>query len=138
MSCCLALAWEHVINIDSEKGNNTQECIDGRVPCMNLSFAFQPGPEYQYRRNSTQYILHPGTHYLDDSTYDSPFTNLDYFAIVGNGSNSSDTVIECNAPNSSLAFLRCPMSILRELLSPTVLGLGTAPVETSVLLILQC
>jgi len=103
-SCCSAWAWEHVINIDSEKGNNTQECIDGRIPCMNLSFAFQPGPEYRYRRNSTQYILHPGTHYLDDSTYNSPFNNLDNFAIVGNGSNSSDTVIECNAPNSSLAF----------------------------------
>ena len=113
-SCCSAWAWEHVINIDSEKGNNTQECIDGRVPCMNLSFAFE------YRRNSTQYILHPETHYLDDSIYNSPFNNPDNFAIVGNGSDSSDTAIECNAPNSSLAFLKCPMSILRELPSHSV------------------
>ena len=98
-SCCSAWAWEHVINIDSEKGNNTQECIDGRVPCMNLSFAFE------YRRSSTQYILHPGTHYLDNSTYNSPFTNLSNFAIVGSGSDSSDTIIKCDAPNSGLAFI---------------------------------
>ena len=96
--CTCTTAWEHVINIDSEKGNNTQECIDGIVPCMNLSFAFQR----EYRRNSTQYVLLPGTHYLDNSTYNSPFTNLADFAIVGNG---SDSVIECNAPNSSLAFV---------------------------------
>ena len=98
-SCTCTTVWEHVINIDSERGNNTQECIDGRVPCMNLSFAFE------YRRSSTQYILHPGTHYLDNSTYNSPFTNLSNFAIVGNGSDSSDTIIECNAPNSGLAFI---------------------------------
>ena len=96
--CTCTTAWEHVIDIDPEKGNNTQECIDGIVPCMNLSFAFQR----EYRRNSTQYVLLPGTHYLDNSTYSSPFTNLADFAIVGNG---SDSVIECNAPNSGLAFV---------------------------------
>ena len=96
--CCTCTTWEHVINIDPEKGNNTQECIDGIVPCMNLSFAFQ----HDHRKNSTQYVLIPGTHYLDNSTYNIPFSNLADFAIVGNG---SDSVIECNAPNSSLAFV---------------------------------
>ena len=94
-------AWEHVIYVDPLEGNNTQECINGSVPCRNLSFAFEP----EYRRSSTQYVLLPGTHYLDNSTYGSPFTGLDGLAIVGNGSNSSDTVIECNAPNSGLAFV---------------------------------
>ena len=98
---CCAAAWEHVIYVDSLEGNNTQECINGSEPCRNLSFAFQP----EYRRNSTQYVLLPGTHYLDNSTYDSPFTDLDSLAIVGNGSNSSDTVIGCNTPNSGLAFV---------------------------------
>ena len=98
---CRTAAWEHVIYVDSAKGNNTQECIDGSVPCMNLSFAFQP----EYRRDSTRYVLLSGTHYLDNSTYSSPFTNLADFAIVGNGNNSLDTVIVCNAPNSSLAFV---------------------------------
>ena len=98
---CCAAAWEHVIYVDPLEGNNTQECINGSEPCRNLSFAFQP----EYRRSSTQYVLLPGTHYLGNSTYDSPFTNLDGLAIVGNGSNSLDTVIECNAPNSGLAFV---------------------------------
>ena len=99
LSC--AAAWDYVIYVDPMEGNNNQECINGSVPCRNLSFAFQP----KYRRSSTQYILLPGTHYLDNSTYGSPFTDLDGLAIVGNGSNSSDTVIECNAPNSGLAFV---------------------------------
>ena len=98
--CCTA-AWEHLIYVDPLEGNNTQECINGSEPCRNLSFAFQP----EYRRSSTQYVLLPGTHYLDNSTYDSPFTDLDGLAIIGNGSGSLDTVIECNAPNSGLAFV---------------------------------
>ena len=98
---CCAAAWEHLIYVDPLEGNNTQECINGSEPCRSLSFAFQP----EYRRSSTQYVLLPGTHYLGNSTYDSPFTDLDGLAIVGNGSGSLDTVIECNAPNSGLAFV---------------------------------
>ena len=114
-----AAAWEHVIYVDPLEGNNTQECIEGSVPCRNLSFAFEP----EYRRSSTQYVLLPGTHYLDNSTYGSPFTDLDDLAIVGNGSDSSDTVIECNAPNSSLAFVGVSNVYLERITFNTCAGL---------------
>ena len=117
LSC--AAAWEHVIYVDPLEGNNTQECIDGSVPCRNLSFAFEP----EYRRSSTQYVLLPGTHYLDNSTYGSPFTDLDGLAIVGNGSNSSDTVIECIAPNSGLAFVGVSNVYLERITFNTCAGL---------------
>ena len=114
-----AAAWDHVIYVDPLEGNNTQECIEGSVPCRNLSFAFQP----EYQRSSTQYVLLPGTHYLDNSTYGSPFTDLDDLAIVGNGSDSSDTVIECNAPNSGLAFVGISNVYLERITFTTCAGL---------------
>ena len=121
LMCCnsAAAAWEHVIYVDPLEGNNTQECINGSVPCRNLSFAFEP----EYRRSSTQYVLLPGTHYLDNSTYGSPFTDLDGLAVVGNGSNSSDTVIECNAPNSGLAFVEVSNIYLERITFNNCVGL---------------
>ena len=116
---CAAAAWDHVIYVDPLEGNNTQECINGSVPCRNLSFAFQP----EYRRSSTQYVLLPGTHYLDNSTYGSPFTDLDGLAIVGNGNNSLDTVIECNAPDSGLAFVGVSNVYLKRITFNTCAGL---------------
>ena len=95
--------YNHTISVDPERGNDSTACLDSpspSQPCRNLSYAFQP----QYRASSTQYVLQPGTHYLNSTASDVPFTDLQDIAITGNGSDSIVRVV-CFTPNAGLAFI---------------------------------
>ena len=93
--------YNHTIYVDPEKGNDSTACLDSSSPsqpCRNLSYAFQP----QYRASSTQYVLQPGTHYLNSTASDVPFTDLQDIAITGN----SSARVVCFTDNSGVAFVR--------------------------------
>ena len=95
--------YNHTIYVDPEKGNDSTACLDSpspSQPCRSLSYAFQP----QYRASSTQYVLQPGTHYLNSTASDVPFTDLQDIAITGNDSDSIVRVV-CFTPNAGLAFI---------------------------------
>ena len=89
-------SYSHIIYVDPERGTNDASCLSTTNPCKNISYAFQ------YRNNSTQYLLQPGTHYLNSTASDDPFTGLTDIAITGNGSN---VYVVCFTANSGLAFL---------------------------------
>ena len=94
--------YSHTIYVDPVNGSNTKACLtdnDASQPCRNLSYAFQ------YRNHSTQYLLHPGTHYLNSIASDSPFTDLEEVAIRGMGSGPEDTEVVCSTANAGLAFI---------------------------------
>ena len=93
--------YSHTIYVDPVSGSNTTACLtdnDASQPCRNLSYAFQ------YRNHSTQYLLHPGTHYLNSIASDSPFTDLEEIAIRGNTNTAVGVVIECTGRTSGLLF----------------------------------
>ena len=97
--------YSRTIYVDPSNGNNTKNCVEDPSydqPCKNLSYAFQK----QYRSNSTCYSLQPGTHYLDSSVSQYPFTGLTDIAITGNTSNSSSVKILCFIENAGLSFFR--------------------------------
>ena len=101
VALCLA-EYSHTIYVDPVNGSNTTACLtdnDASQPCRNLSYAFQ------YRNHSTQYLLHPGTHYLNNIASDSPFTHLEEIAIRGMGSGPEDTEVVCSTANAGLAFI---------------------------------
>jgi len=94
--------YSHTIYVDPVSGSNTTACLtdnNSSQPCRNLSYAFQ------YRNHSTQYLLHPGTHYLNSIASDSPFTDLEEIAITGMGSGPEDTEVVCSTANAGLAFI---------------------------------
>ena len=97
--------YTRTIYVDPERGSNTETCVkESSVdqPCKNLSYVFQP----QYRDSSTRYSLQPGTHYLNSTASDHPFTGLTHIAITGNASGSSSVTIFCFTENSGLSFVR--------------------------------
>ena len=101
IAVCLA-EYSHTIYVDPVNGSNTTACLtdnNASQPCRNLSYAFQ------YRNHSTQYLLHPGTHYLNSIASDSPFTDLEEIAIRGMGSGPEDTEVVCSTANAGLAFI---------------------------------
>ena len=90
--------YNHTIYVDPERGSNSTACLDSSSPsqpCRNLSYAFQ------FRASSTQYVLQPGTHYLNSTASDVPFTDLQDIAITGNGS----ARVVCSTTNTGLAFI---------------------------------
>ena len=90
--------------MDPVRGNNTKNCLDSSSPdhpCKNLSYAFQQ----QYRNSSTHYFLQNGTHYLNSTASDHPFTGLTNIAITGNASGNSSVRILCFTENAGLSFL---------------------------------
>ena len=92
------------IYVDPVRGNNTEKCVEEpsyNTPCKSLGFAFQT----QYRSSSTTYSLQPGTHYLDSTASDDPFTGLTDIAITGNASSPSSVRILCFKNNSGLSFI---------------------------------
>ena len=89
------LVYNNVIRIDPSTGENSDECLSSQVPCRNLSWAFQP----QHRRNSTQYVLSPGMHFLTDPT--PPFQDHTFLAFTGAGSTVDCTQTE----DTGLAFI---------------------------------
>ena len=96
--------YNRTIYVDPVRGNNTKNCLDSPSPdhpCKNLSFAFQP----QYRNSSTHYFLQPGTHYLNSTASDHPFTGLTNIAITGNASGNNSVIILCFTENAGLSFL---------------------------------
>ena len=96
---CRAQQYSHTIYVDPVQGNNSTACLNGSLPatpCKNLSYAFQ------YRNSSTQYLLRPGTHYLDSTASDSPFRDLTNVAIIGYDENVS---VACFTRNAGLAFV---------------------------------
>ena len=90
-----SVASDYLIHIDPSAGKNSDECFSSQVSCRNLSWAFQP----QHRRNSTQYVLSPGTHFLTDPT--PPFQDLTFLAFTGAGSTVDCTQTE----DTGLAFI---------------------------------
>ena len=95
---CLA-QYSHTIYVDPVRGNDSKACLESpspSQPCRNLSYAFQ------YRNSSTQYVLQPGTHYLNSTASDKPFTDLHDIAITGNGSIVS---VVCYTTNTGIAFI---------------------------------
>ena len=97
--CSTEQQYSHIIYVDPERGNNSTACLNTPSPtrpCRNISYAFQ------YRNNYTQYSLQPGTHYLNSTASDDPFTDLTDIAITGNGSN---VYVVCFTTNSGLAFV---------------------------------
>ena len=97
--CACASGYDHVIMIDPIHGNNTGSCIAGEEPCKSLQWAFKSN----HRRNSTQYILIEGIHYLDTIT--EVFKELQSLAFMGQTSNGSEVVIQCTEENTGLAFI---------------------------------
>ena len=99
ISACSA-QYDHTIYVDPERGHNSTACLNSSLsrghPCRNLSYAFQ------YRNSSTRYLLQPGTHYLDTTVSDNPFTNLHDIAITGN---SSVADVICFTDNAGIAFI---------------------------------
>ena len=95
--------YTRTIYVDPERGSNTETCVkESSVdqPCKNLSYVFQP----QYRESSTRYSLQPGTHYLNSTASDHPFTGLTDIAITGNTSGSSSVTIFCFTENAGFSF----------------------------------
>ena len=92
-----ARQYSHIIYVDPERGNNSKACLNTPSPthpCRNISYAFQ------YRNNCTQYSLQPGTHYLNSTASDDPFTDLTDIAITGD----PNATILCFADNAGLGF----------------------------------
>ena len=86
--------------MDPVRGNDSKACLESpspSQPCRNLSYAFQ------YRNSSTQYVLQPGTHYLNSTASDEPFTDLHDIAITGNGGIGLVRVL-CFTNNTGLGF----------------------------------
>ena len=94
--------YSHIIYVDPKKGTNNTACWTDNnpsLPCRNLSYALE------YRNHSTQYLLQPGTHYLNSIASDRPFTDLQGVAITGMGSGYEVTKVSCFTPNAGLAFI---------------------------------
>ena len=88
------IIYSHTIYVDPKRGTNNASCLSPSTnPCKNISYAFQ------YRNNSTQYFLQSGTHYLNSTASDDPFTGLTDIAITGN-----DTIVICFTNNAGLGF----------------------------------
>ncbi len=99
--------WNHCIYVTPSNGSNTPGCGNLTSPCGNLSYALQ----LTLRKPSTVYILSPGTHYLDNTTYLHPFT-LDGLGITGNGSQS---IVECTGPNAGVSFVNASNVLLENI-----------------------
>ena len=94
--------YSHTVYVDPERGTNSTACWtdnNSSLPCRNLSYALE------YRNHSTQYLLQPGTHYLNSIASDDPFTDLEGVAIAGMGSGAEVTKVICFTPNAGLAFI---------------------------------
>ena len=108
------LDYNRTIYVDPKIGNDTETCVKEssvNQPCKTLSFVFQP----QYRESSTHYFLQPGTHYLNSTASDHPFTGLTHIAITGNASGGSSVTIFCFTENSGLSFYQVKNIILGNL-----------------------
>ena len=98
----LTAEYSHTIYVDRDSGTNSTACWTDNspnLPCRNLSYALE------YRNHSTQYLLQPGTHYLNSIASDHPFTDLQGVAIAGMGNGSEVTKVICFTPNAGLAFI---------------------------------
>ena len=91
--------YSHTIYVDPENGTNSPTCLtdnNSSMPCRNLSYAFQ------YHNHSTEYLLYPGTHYLNST---ASFTDLEEIAIRGNMKTEDVVEIRCEQDNSGLFFI---------------------------------
>ena len=95
-SSCV-LSYDHVITIDGSIGQDTASCISGGVPCKTLSWAFH----INHRKNSTQYTLEKGTHYLNATT--KIFEGLSDLSFNGQ---ETGVVVYCTEGETGLAFTR--------------------------------
>lgn len=93
--CAGSYSYNHTISIDPMSGNDTNECIQGDLPCKTLPWAFAA----KHRRNSTLYLLEGGTHFLNSATI--TFREMSNLKFMGN---SRTVVIHCTVGDSGLAF----------------------------------
>ena len=86
----------HNIYIDPATAEDSFECHtsnSSRIPCKSLEYAFE------YRMDSTNYILQPNTFYTLRKPVD-PFKHLKFLALSG-----SESVISCDGEETGLAFV---------------------------------
>ncbi|KAL9973301.1 hypothetical protein ACROYT_G019734, partial [Oculina patagonica] len=95
-------AWRKHIYL-SPSGSDTQSCGDRAKPCKSLDTAFAIVLAGTGGANSTLVSAAKGNYTLT-KTFD--FTNVDTFALVGEGSRSDEVRITCE-PNVSLSFVFC-------------------------------
>ena len=91
------------IYVDPEKGTNTEDCLQSPSPdqaCKNLSYVLQP----RFRASYTRYLLQPGTHYLNGTASDQPFSRLSDIAVVGNTNTNDSVKIVCFVDNAGFSF----------------------------------
>ena len=94
--------YSRTVFVDPENGTNTEDCLQSSSPdqaCKNLSYVLQP----RFRASYTRYLLQPGTHYLNGTASDQPFSRLSDIAVVGNDSGTVE--VFCYAPNGGLTFV---------------------------------
>ena len=87
----------------SPSGNDTQGCGSPEQPCKSLDEAFAIVLNGTESANSTLISAAKGNYTL---TKTFNFTNVNTFALVGEGSRSDEVVITCE-PNVSLSFILC-------------------------------
>ena len=87
----------------SPGGNDTQGCGSQRQPCKSLDEAFAIVLNETESASSTLISAAKGNYTL---TKTFNFTNLNTFALVGEGSRSDGVTITCE-PNVSLSFILC-------------------------------
>ncbi len=110
--CCFGIVqvaatsqWNKYIHVNPTSGNNSTGCGTLTSPCRNLSYALWDS----HRAPSTMYLLSPGTHYLDNTTYYNPF------ALNGIGMRGNASVVECMRPNAGLSFVGASNIVLEDI-----------------------
>ena len=94
-------AGDTIIYIDPLHGKDTSSCLtsnSANISCQTLSWVFN----VSYRASSITYMLAEGTHYLSDPTI--TFRSLDNLKLAGEENSFADTLIQCTAENTGLAF----------------------------------
>ena len=87
----------------SPSGNDTQGCGNRNQPCKSLDNAFAIALNRSGGASSTLISAAKGNYTL---TKTFNFTNVNTFALVGEGSRSDEVTITCE-PNVSLSFILC-------------------------------
>ena len=87
----------------SSRGNDTQGCGHRKQPCKSLDEAFAIALNGSGGASSTLISAAKGNYTL---TKTFNFTNVNTFALVGEGSRSNEVTITCK-PNVSLPFILC-------------------------------
>ncbi|XP_078369547.1 uncharacterized protein LOC144653433 [Oculina patagonica] len=95
-------AWNNQIFV-SPRGNDSQSCGNRARPCRSLDAAFAIVLAGTDGANSTLISAAKGNYTLTKSFN---FTNVDTFALVGEGSRSDEVRIICE-PSVSLSFVLC-------------------------------